>query len=175
VTTTLFRSLAREVLLDGQAYKVVISPTGVRLTAKGHRKGAELSWETLLALGEVDRVASPPDADRTDLPQAIAADVAREVRTAKESLGRAAAVLAQAGSLPASVLATVEPDPVYGRPEHDAGWFIEPLLTVDEVASILRISRAGVARLPIRSVSIVGERRYRQSEIRRYLVSATGT
>jgi TolB-like protein len=32
-----------------------------------------------------------------------------------------------------------------------------------------RLTRSGVKRLPIRSITLAGERRYRQSELRRYL------
>jgi hypothetical protein len=63
----------------------------------------------------------------------------------------------------------MEPDPVYGRPEQRSDWFIEPLLTAAEVASILRLSTAAVGRLRIRWISLAGERRYRQSEVRQYL------
>jgi hypothetical protein len=172
VTTPLERPLARELLLGGEPYKVVISPDGLRLTRKGHQKGVEVTWDNILALGQTaERPQADSTASRSDLPQAIAADVAREVRAANEALARARTTLERAGTLPAALLADVEPDPVYGRPRHDSDWFVEPLLTIAEVASILRLSRTAVMRLPIRSVNLDGERRYRQSEIRRYLSS----
>ncbi|HEX8906072.1 MAG TPA: hypothetical protein VF771_14590 [Longimicrobiaceae bacterium] len=55
------KTLKREVLLAGEPHTVTISPRGVRLTAKGFRKGRELTWEALWALavpeGEVESPA----------------------------------------------------------------------------------------------------------------------
>lgn len=172
MTTSLERPLARTVLIGGDPYKLVVSPQGLRLTRKGHQKGTDVSWDAVLALGDAATDPLPPTAaERTDLPQPIAADLAREVRTAADALVRARETLQRTGSLPASVLSEVPPDPVYGRPEHRSDWFIEPLLTPAEVASILRVSRNTVARLPIRCVMLGGQRRYRQSEVRRYLMT----
>ena len=42
------KTLRREIVLDGQPYTVTISPRGVKLTAKGFRKGREVSWRALL-------------------------------------------------------------------------------------------------------------------------------
>lgn len=170
MTTPLERPLARELLFGGEPYKVVISPDGLRLTRKGHQKGVDLTWDNVLVLGQTaERPHTDTPCNRSDLPQAIAADVAREVRAANEALTRARTTLERAGTLPTALLADVEPDPVYGRPRHDSDWFVEPLLTIAEVASILRLSRNAVMRLPIRSINLDGERRYRQSELRRYL------
>ena len=171
MTTLLSRPLSREVLLDGAAFKVSISPTGVRITKKGRRKGSEVGWDNILALSDLKSGRSEPriQAATTDLPEAVAADTARQIKAAKDALQRAAEILARAGSLPASVLTTLEPDPVYGRVEHSPEWFIEPLLTSDEIASILRISKQRAVGLPIAHVVVAGERRYRQSVIRRYL------
>src|ERR1019366_2143557 len=52
MATSLSKPLAREIDLGDQPYKVVISPEGVRLTRKGGRKGAELKWCAILALGQ---------------------------------------------------------------------------------------------------------------------------
>jgi hypothetical protein len=38
------KTLKREIVLDGRPYTVTISPAGVKLTAKGFRKGRRLSW-----------------------------------------------------------------------------------------------------------------------------------
>jgi hypothetical protein len=172
MTTTLINPLARVIVLGDQAYKVVISTEGVRLTRKGGRKGAELKWDAILALGQDSMPA--PHAHRvptSDIPTPIAADIAKEVRTASDALARAKTVLASAGTVPAALLLEVEPDPIYGRPEPRTDWYIEPLLTATEVASILRVSRATVNRLEIPSISIAGDRRYRQSELRRYVTA----
>ena len=54
------KTLRREIVLDGQPYTVTISPRGVKLTAKGFRKGPELTWRDLLDDGGrvADRAAS---------------------------------------------------------------------------------------------------------------------
>jgi hypothetical protein len=174
MATSLAKPVAREIVLGDQAYKVVISPEGLRLTRKGARKGAELTWDTVLALGQAPPSAPRQATSRADVPTAIAADIAKEVRTATDALGRARAVLAKAGSVPAALLMEAEPDAVYGRADSRTDWYIEPLLTPTEVASILRVSRTAVTHLGIPSVRVAGETRYRQSEIRRYLTSHEG-
>ena len=172
MATSLSKPLAREIVLGDQSYKVVISPEGVRMTRKGGRKGAELKWDAILALGqESEQTPASPRAQSSDVPTPIAADIAKEVRTATDALARARSVLARAGSVPAALLMEVQPDPIYGRSESQTDWYIEPLLTPTEVASILRISRSAVARLGVPSVDIAGERLYRQSELRRYVAS----
>jgi hypothetical protein len=171
MATSLAKSLAREIVLGGQAYKVVISPNGLRLTRKGGRKGSELKWDTLLTLGQAPEPGPRAARQTSDVPTPIAADIAKEVRTATDALSRARAVLAKAGSVPAALLMEIESDAVYGRAESHTDWYIEPLLTPTEVASILRISRASVTHLGIPTVRVAGENRYRQSEVRRYLTS----
>jgi hypothetical protein len=55
------KTLRREIMLDGQPYTVTISPRGVKLTAKGFRKGPELTWRALLDAGGGDGgPARPP-------------------------------------------------------------------------------------------------------------------
>src|SRR5690349_362386 len=122
----------------------MITPEGVRLTRKGRQKGVEVSWETIAALSERARTPQLPSTTKADVPEAIAADVAREVKKANDALARAGAALARAGTLPAELLTAVDPDPLYGSREHRSDWFVEPLLTVDEVASILRLSKQTV-------------------------------
>ncbi len=48
MTTKLDKTLKREIDVDGQAYTVAISPEGVKVTQKGFRKGAEMSWRQLV-------------------------------------------------------------------------------------------------------------------------------
>jgi hypothetical protein len=171
VTTPLERPLSREVIVGGEPYRVVISPEGVRITPKGHRLGTEATWESVLALSKPPEIRRLADRQVTDVPEAIAADVAREVRKASDALTRAGAALGRAGTFPAEVLVGVEPDPVYGRREHRDDWFVEPLLTPEEVASILRLTPRAVTRLPLRRTLVNGTPRYRQSELRQYLAS----
>ena len=47
MTVKLDKTIKREIELDGQAYTVAVSPTGVKLTQKGFRKGREMSWRSL--------------------------------------------------------------------------------------------------------------------------------
>jgi hypothetical protein len=49
MTTKLEKVLKREVDVDGEAYIVAISPEGLKLTAKGKRKGQELLWKDLIS------------------------------------------------------------------------------------------------------------------------------
>lgn len=90
-------------------------------------------------------------------------EVAQDVR----ALARADDVLVQAGALPA-LMAETAADPVQGRPARQDHRFVEPLLTVAEVASILRLSTRAVRRLPSPTLTIASEVRYRQTELRDY-------
>jgi len=47
MATKLDKTIKREIELDGQPYTVTVSPTGVKLTQKGFRKGREMSWRAL--------------------------------------------------------------------------------------------------------------------------------
>jgi len=49
VTTPLTGALKREVEVDGVAYTLTIDPQGLKLVAKGHRKGHELAWSALVS------------------------------------------------------------------------------------------------------------------------------
>ena len=43
------KAIKRELDLDGELFMVTISPEGVRIVPKGHRKGHEISWRTILS------------------------------------------------------------------------------------------------------------------------------
>jgi len=49
MTTKLDKPLKREVDIEGEAYVVVFSPEGLKLTRKGRRKGLELFWKDLVS------------------------------------------------------------------------------------------------------------------------------
>jgi hypothetical protein len=49
MATKLDKLIRREIEIDGEVYTVAMSPEGVKLTRKGFRKGAEMSWRELLA------------------------------------------------------------------------------------------------------------------------------
>ena len=87
----------------------------------------------------------------------------------REPWAKADASLVQAGALPGELRTEAAGDPIHGRAEQASNWFIEPLLTVREVASVLRISTRAVRHLALRSIVLAGEVRYRQSEIREFL------
>lgn len=172
MTTPLVRPLTREILVGGTAYRVLLSADRLTLTPKGHRKGAvEVTWDEILAWHARDSApsATPLAAPTSSPPRSILSELAVEVRSASASLARADQTLTQAGALPPELRAEMATDPQYGRPEERSDWFIEPLLTDREVASILRLSTRAVRRLPIRSIVLAGETRYRQSELRAYL------
>ncbi|ATE71913.1 hypothetical protein IEQ11_11730 [Lysobacter capsici] len=47
--TPLDRPLRREVEIDGKPYTLILDPEGLKLNAKGHRKGLALSWTDLVS------------------------------------------------------------------------------------------------------------------------------
>lgn len=49
MTTRLEKPLKREVAIDGEPYTVTLSPEGLKVTAKGKRKGLELRWKDLVS------------------------------------------------------------------------------------------------------------------------------
>ena len=49
--TPLTGTLRRAISVKGQEYTVVLSPTGIKLTPKGKRKGVEFTWLDLLGGG----------------------------------------------------------------------------------------------------------------------------
>ena len=46
--TKLEKPLRREIDINGEAHVVVISPEGLKLTAKGKRRGHEMTWADLI-------------------------------------------------------------------------------------------------------------------------------
>lgn len=169
MTTPLLRPLAREVLIDGTPYKATITGDGVRLTIRGHRKGFEVSWAALLAMQGTAITNVTESTTVADVRRAVVVDVSRDVDAAHKALDRVRTTLEQMGAIPDQLLASFEADPAYGRADRRADWFVEPLLTSAEVASILRVSQRTVQRLPLNSISLGGKRRFRQSEVRRFL------
>jgi len=101
--------------------------------------------------------------------RSILNEIALELRSAISSLARADEVMTQAGALPATLMAQLAPDPQYGRADPQDHWFVEPLFTIVEVASIIRVSTCAVRRLGLRVVRIGGEERYQQSVLREFL------
>ncbi len=67
MTTKLEKALRREVTIDREPYVVTITPTGLKLTRKGRRKGVELDWKGL-ASGDA-ALAAALNASVRDLPR----------------------------------------------------------------------------------------------------------
>lgn len=49
MTTRLEKQLRREITIRGETFVVVLDPDGLKLVAKGRRKGLELAWEDLVS------------------------------------------------------------------------------------------------------------------------------
>lgn len=49
MATKLDKVLKREIEIDGQSYIASISPDGIKVTKKGHRKGNEVSWRSIIS------------------------------------------------------------------------------------------------------------------------------
>lgn len=49
MTTPLDRPIKREIELDGTRYTLTISPEGIKVTAKGKRKGQEITWGDIIS------------------------------------------------------------------------------------------------------------------------------
>lgn len=170
MTTALVKPLSREVLVSSTAYRVTIAADRITVKAKGKRKDdVDITWDELLTWRAHDVETPPVTRAPSHPPGSVLSDVAQDLRTAAASLAKADASLVQAGALPPELRTEAAGDPVYGRAEQASDWFIEPLLTVREVASVLRISTRAVKHLALRSIVLAGEVRYRQSEIREFL------
>ena len=48
MTTRLDDALRREISANGEPYVVTLTPAGIKIVAKGRRKGIELTWEALV-------------------------------------------------------------------------------------------------------------------------------
>ena len=51
MATKLDKTVKRELDIDGEAWMLAISPEGLKLTRKGHRKGHEIAWKDLVTGG----------------------------------------------------------------------------------------------------------------------------
>ena len=172
MTTALTKSVARVITIGDVRYKVLMTADGFHLKEQRKRRGIEVSWSSLISLIETQGSSLPqtPTVGDTGVPKAIGVTVASELREAMAALGRADEAFRSAGVLPPEVLAEVASDPFHKRPDQEPDWFIEPMLTPKELASILRLPQASLRSLHIKSVRIAGEERYRQSVVRAYLV-----
>jgi hypothetical protein len=49
MATKLDKAIKRELDHNGKLYTVVIAPEGIKVTEKGHRKGQEISWSSIIS------------------------------------------------------------------------------------------------------------------------------
>jgi hypothetical protein len=73
MTTKLEKELKREIDVDGKHYTVTISPGGLKIAEKGHRKGHELTWKQILGNDQLAQdlaksVEQPPTPQGTSGP-----------------------------------------------------------------------------------------------------------
>lgn len=171
MTTPLLKPTARELLIGDVAYIVTMMAEQLSVGRKGARTVMESPWDALLAHGaEASIVAAPqPPASTTHPPRAVLDGIAKELRAATEAIGRADGALTQAGALAPELMRQIHRDPVYGRPVQPDHWFVEPLLTIAEVAQMLRVSTRAVRRLVLGTIRVGGDERYQQSVLREYL------
>jgi hypothetical protein len=55
MTTKLTEPLKREIEIDGEAYTVVLTPRGLRLSRKRFRQGRQVAWRTIWDQGEPEK------------------------------------------------------------------------------------------------------------------------
>jgi len=59
MTTRLTEPLRREIEIDGEAYTIVVTPAGVRLSRKRFREGRFVTWRALRDSGELEILHQP--------------------------------------------------------------------------------------------------------------------
>jgi hypothetical protein len=60
MTTRLTEPLRREIEIDGEAYTIVVTPAGIRLSRKRFREGRFVAWRALRDSGELE-IGRQPD------------------------------------------------------------------------------------------------------------------
>ena len=58
--TKLDKPLRREIEIDSRRYTLVLGPYKLKLTPKGHRRGIEVAWPTLLKLTRDEQPVRSP-------------------------------------------------------------------------------------------------------------------
>lgn len=58
MTTKLTEPLRREIEIDGEAYTVLLTPNGLRLSRKRFRQGRQMDWRTIWEQGETEHSES---------------------------------------------------------------------------------------------------------------------
>jgi hypothetical protein len=177
--TTLTRPLTRWVDHDGETYKLVIAPDGIRITRKNGRKATTLSWDDVLTRTEEPRSLSDTSSNDSVAAQPVlgmtpdvAADVLVLMRQANDRLADASKLIDSAGALPSIIAGQRHPPEPSERERSD--WYIEPLLTIQQVARVFGISTQRVRTLPIKCLNVAGEERYHPAEVRKYFTANAG-
>ncbi len=49
MATKLYKTIKRELDLEGKAYTITIGPEGVKVVEKGKRNGREISWRAIIS------------------------------------------------------------------------------------------------------------------------------
>lgn len=170
----ILRAFTRQVLIGGEPHKVVITPDEIHISRLGTRKRTSWSWAGL-ATPDPAPVSQPIPAEEPSakLPTAVSLRVARVLDASLEALHTARTEVESAAGLAPLLRVELPPDGSYGRPTPRDDWFIEPLLTIAEVASVLRITTRSVRTLALETVMIGSESRYRQSVVRNYIAAST--
>ncbi len=57
MATKLEKALKREIEIEGKPFMLTITPEGLKLVEKGHRKGQELAWKDVVS-GEAGLAAA---------------------------------------------------------------------------------------------------------------------
>ena len=173
MATPLVQPLTREILIGDVTYHVTLHPDHVAIRQKGRRSSIDIAWTELLAFEQRMQAPAlpviPTEGKAKAVSRGVLNEVAQQLRAATEYLSKADDSLTQAGALPAALMARAAADPRFGQAEPETHWFVEPLLTLTEVASILRVTPRSVQQLGLRVIRIAGEERFQQSVIREYL------
>ncbi len=173
MATPLVQPLTRTILIGDVTYHVTLHPDHLAIRQKGRRSSIDIAWTELLSFEQRMQAlgvpATPTEGKAKAVSRGVLNEVAQQLRAATEYLLKADDSLTQAGALPAALMARAAADPRFGQAEPEPHWFVEPLLTVAEVASILRVAPRTVQRLGLRVIRIAGEERFQQSVIREYL------
>jgi hypothetical protein len=107
------------------------------------------------------------------MPDVVAADVLLHLARINETVQATSALIEGASELPGILARHRKPPRTADFEKGD--WHVEPLLPTKQVAELLGVSTRRVRALPIRSIDVGGDVRYRRAELRRFLTSQERT
>jgi hypothetical protein len=174
MATALTKPLTRLIEHNGRSYRVTLSSTGVHVAEKGRRRGTNVAWDEILAKDEPSApaadVPSGATSGRLGMPEIVAADVLLLLSRVDETVKEASGLIEGASALP-GILAR-QRVPLRPTDFEQGDWHVEPLLTTKQVSQLLSVSTRRVRALPLRSIEVGGQTRFRRSELRRFLTSS---